>query len=67
MQIMASSPPPSHESRVQARVILGSPGVLSEQDKRLLLDVLSDCGADACLETLASIHRSIRVFRACQI
>jgi hypothetical protein len=51
MQIMASSPPPSHESWVQARVILSSPGVLSEQDKLLMLDVLSDCGADACLET----------------
>jgi hypothetical protein len=50
MQTMASSP--SHESRIHARLILSSPGVLSEQDERLLLDVLSDCGADARVETL---------------
>jgi hypothetical protein len=50
MQIM-SPPPPDHTPRVQAQVILSSPGVLSAQDERLLLDVLADCGADARLET----------------
>ncbi len=49
----ASAPRPSHVPRVQARVILSSPGVLSEQDERLLLDVLADCGADARVETVA--------------
>ncbi len=48
----ASSTSPSDALRVQARVILGFPGVLSEQDERLLLDVLSDGGADGRLETI---------------
>jgi hypothetical protein len=46
MQIMASPPPPDDAAPVQAQVILSSPDVLSEPDERLLLDVLSDCGAD---------------------
>jgi hypothetical protein len=46
MQTMASSPPPDDAPPVRAQVILSSPGVLSEPDERLLLDVLSDCGAD---------------------
>jgi hypothetical protein len=52
----ASASRPGHAPRVQARVILSSPGVLSEQDERLLLDVLSDGRADARVET-AGVHR----------
>jgi hypothetical protein len=43
---------PRDAPRMQARVILSSPGLLSDQDERLLLDVLSECGADASLETI---------------
>jgi hypothetical protein len=48
--ISLSSPHDAHP--LPARVILSSPGVLSEQDGRLLLDLLSDCGASPRVETI---------------
>jgi hypothetical protein len=48
----ASSSSRGDGPRLQARVILGSPGGLPEQDERLLLDVLSDCGAEGRVETV---------------
>jgi hypothetical protein len=52
----ASSASRGDAPRVQARVILSSPGVLSGQDERLLLTVLSECGADGRVETI-EVHR----------
>ncbi len=53
---MEHQSPPGDAPRAHARVILSSPGVVSEQDERLLLDVLSDCGADGQVETIG-VHR----------
>jgi hypothetical protein len=41
---------------MQARVILGSPGILMGPDERLLLDVLAGCGASTQVETVP-VHR----------
>jgi len=41
---------------MQARVILGSPGMLTGPDERLLLDMLAGCGASTQLETVP-VHR----------
>ncbi len=41
---------------MQARVILGSPGILTGPDERLLLDVLAGCGASTQVETVP-VHR----------
>jgi hypothetical protein len=41
---------------MQARVILGSPGILTGPDERLLLDVLAGCGASTQIETVP-VHR----------
>lgn len=41
---------------MQAQVILGSPGILTEPDERLLLDVLAGCGVSTQVETIP-VHR----------
>jgi hypothetical protein len=41
---------------MQARVILGSPGLLTGPDQRLLLDMLAGCGASTQVETVP-VHR----------
>jgi len=41
---------------MQARVILGSPGILTGPDERLLRDLLAGCGASAQVETVP-VHR----------
>jgi hypothetical protein len=41
---------------MQARVILGSPGILTGPDERLLLDMLAGCGVSTQVETVP-VHR----------
>lgn len=48
----ASSSSPYEGPGMSVRVILSSPSTLSEQDERLLLDVLSDYGATTRVETI---------------